>query len=334
MKLITFAIPCYNSEKYMNKCIDSLLVCKDDIEIIIVDDGSKDKTAKIADDYQKKYPETIKVIHKENGGHGSGVNVGLENATGLYFKVVDSDDWVDKDALIKVIKTIKELKQARKLVDMMVVNYVYEKVGAKQKVVSYQKVLPENQVFTWDEVGKFKPGSYLLMHSVLYNTKFLKSTEIKLPEHTFYVDNIFVYYPLPKIKTMYYLNVDFYRYYIGREDQSVNEQVMVKRVDQQILITKMMIDFFNPYDFWETNKRCAKYLIHYLDIMMSVSTILLQIGNTKECMEKKEELWEYLKNKNYRLYKICKINVSGASNLPRFISIPGYKIARKIFKFN
>ena len=110
MKLITFAIPCYNSEEYMSKCIESLLVCKDDIEIIIVDDGSKDKTAKIADDYQKKYPETIKAIHKENGGHGSGVNVGLENATGLYYKVVDSDDWVDKDALLKVIETIKKRK--------------------------------------------------------------------------------------------------------------------------------------------------------------------------------------------------------------------------------
>ncbi len=334
MKLITFAIPCYNSEKYMKKCLDSLVPFKDDVEIIIVDDGSTDKTSLIADSYQKKYPDTIKAIHKENGGHGSGVNVGLKNASGLYYKVVDSDDWVDYDALQKVLETIKMLKKQNSLVDMMIVNYVYEKVGAKKKVVSYSKVLPENKVFTWNEVGKFKPGSYLLMHSVLYNTKFLKSTKIKLPEHTFYVDNIFVYYPLPKIKTMYYLNVDFYRYYIGRSDQSVNEQVMVKRVDQQIFITKMMIDFFNPYDYWETNKKCAKYLIHYLDIMMSVSTILLQLGNTLECQKKKEDLWKYLKDKNKRLYKICKISVSGASNLPRIISIPGYKIARKIFKFN
>ncbi len=334
MKLITFAIPCYNSEKYMKKCIDSLLVAKDDIEIIIVNDGSTDDTKKIANQYAKKYPDTIKAIHKENGGHGSGVNVGLENATGLYYKVVDSDDWVDKNSLLKVIETIKKLKEEKNLVDMMIVNYVYEKVGAKKKVVSYSKVLPENKIFTWDEVGKFKPGSYLLMHSVLYNTKFLKSTNLKLPEHTFYVDNIFVYYPLPKIKTMYYLNVDFYRYYIGREDQSVNEQVMVKRVDQQIFITKTMIDFFNPYDYYETNKRCAKYLIHYLDIMMGVSTILLQLGNTKEHQQKKEELWNYLKNKNKRLYKICKISISGATKLPRFLSIPGYKIARKIFKFN
>ncbi len=334
MKLITFAIPCYNSEKYMEHCIESLLVAKDDIEILIINDGSSDKTGAIANSYAKKYPDTIKAIEKENGGHGSGVNMGLELASGLYYKVVDSDDWVDEKPLLKVIETIKKLEKEKHLVDMMVVNYVYEKEGEKQKVVKYNHVLPENKVFTWNEVGKFKPGSYLLMHSVIYNTKFLRSTKLKLPEHTFYVDNIFVYYPLPKIKTMYYLNVDFYRYYIGRVDQSVNESVMVKRVDQQIFVTKTMIDFFNPYDYWETNRRCAKYLIHYIDIMMSVSTILLQIGNTKEHEQKKKELWEYLKQKNKRLYKICKISVSGASNLPRAISIPGYKIARKIFKFN
>ena len=334
MKLITFAIPCYNSEEYMEHCIDSLLCVKDDIEILIINDGSVDNTKKIADRYQKMYPDVVKAIHKENGGHGSGVNKGLELASGLYYKVVDSDDWVDESALKKVIETIKNLKKEKNLVDMMVVNYVYEKQGAKKRVVSYRKVLPMNKVFTWDEVGKFKPGSYLLMHSVIYNTEFLRSTGIKLPEHTFYVDNIFVYYPLPRIKTMYYLDVDFYRYFIGREDQSVHESVMLKRIDQQIFITKTMIDFFNPYDFWETNKRCAKYLVHYIDIMMGVSTILLQLGNTKEYLAKKDELWQYLKTKNKKLYRVCKISVSGASNLPRFISIPGYKIAQKIFKFN
>ncbi len=334
MKLITFAIPCYNSENYMRHCIDSLLVAKDDIEILIINDGSKDHTKDIADEYEKKYPGIIKAIHKENAGHGSGVNKGLELATGLYYKVVDSDDWVDKDSLLKVIATLKKLQKENKLIDMMVVNYVYEKEGKKPKPIKYTKTLPENKVFGWDEVGNFKKSAYLLMHSVIYNTKFLRSTKIHLPENTFYVDNIFVYYPLPKVKTMYYLNVNFYRYFIGRVDQSVNESTMIKRIDQQIKITKMMIDFYNPYDYWETNKRCAKYLIHYIDIMMSVSTILLQVANTKEHDLKKEQLWNYLKEKNYRLYKICHISVSGFCKLPKVISVPGYHLAQKIFKFN
>lgn len=317
----------------MRHCIETLLTGKEDVEILIIDDGSKDDTLKIALEYQKKYPDIVKAIHKENGGHGSGVNKGLELATGLYYKVVDSDDWVDEEALKKVLDTIKKLEKKKQLVDMMIVNYVYEKESSK-KEIHYKRTLPENKIFGWDEVGRFKADAYLLMHSVIYKTKFLKSTNLKLPEHTFYVDNIFVYYPLPKIKTMYYLNVPFYRYFIGRDDQSVNESVMIKRIDQQIFVTKAMIDFFDPYDYWETNKRCAKYLIHYIDIMMTVSSMLLQVSNTKEHQEKRKELWAYLKAKNPKLYKNCRISLSGATCLPRFLSVPGYKIARKIYKFN
>ena len=333
MKYITFAVPCYNSESYMEHCIESLLVGGKDVEIILVDDGSCDNTAKIADKYEKKYPDIVRAVHKENGGHGSGVNKGLELATGLYYKVVDSDDWVDEASLKKVLEAIKKLKKDNTLVDMMVVNYVYER-HHEQKEIKYVNTLPENKVFGWDEVGKFKKDAYLLMHSVIYNTKFLKETGLKLPEKTFYVDNIFVYYPLPYIKTMYYLNTPFYRYFIGREDQSVNEKTMIKRIDQQLYVNKLMIDFYDPYEYWDTNRNCAKYLIHYIDIMMSVSTILLQISNTKEHQQKRKELWQYLKEKNPMLYKTCKLSLSGATCLPRFLSIPGYKIAQKIYKFN
>ena len=333
MKYITFAVPCYNSESYMEHCIESLLVGGKDVEIILVDDGSRDNTAKIADKYEKKYPDIVRAVHKENGGHGSGVNKGLELATGLYYKVVDSDDWVDEASLKKVLEAIKKLKKDNTLVDMMVVNYVYER-HHEQKEIKYVNTLPENKVFGWDEVGKFKKDAYLLMHSVIYNTKFLKETGLKLPEKTFYVDNIFVYYPLPYIKTMYYLNIPFYRYFIGREDQSVNEKTMIKRIEQQLYVNKLMIDFYDPYEYWDTNRNCAKYLIHYIDIMMSVSTILLQISNTKEHQQKRKELWQYLKEKNPKLYKTCKLSLSGATCLPRFLSIPGYKIAQKIYKFN
>ena len=308
----------------MSKAIDSLLEAKNDIEIIIVNDGSTDDTLKIAKSYEKKYGELIKVIDKENGGHGSGVNAGLKVATGKYFKVVDSDDWVDAASLKEVIKTLKKID-----VDMMIVNYVYEKFG-EQKEINYKNTLPENEIFTWDSVGKFKISKYLLMHSVIYKTSILKKIKLQLPEHTFYVDNIFVYYPLPSIKTMYYLNVPFYRYYIGREDQSVNERVMIKRIDQQLKVTKMMIDFFDPCEI--DYKNLQAYLIHYLDIMMTVSTILLRLDATKEGDAKMKDLWAYLKEKNPKVLK--KIKLAKLAKLPRFISIPGYKLARKIFKFN
>ena len=107
MKLITFTVPCYNSAAYMDHCIETLLTAGEDAEIILVDDGSKDDTGKIADAYAEKYPTIVRVIHQENGGHGEGVNQGIRNATGMYFKVVDSDDWLDDDALAKVMDVLR-----------------------------------------------------------------------------------------------------------------------------------------------------------------------------------------------------------------------------------
>ena len=238
MKYISFAIPCYNSAEYMDKAIKSILKGGEDVEIIIVNDGSKDNTLEIARRYETEYPTIVKVVDKENGGHGSAVNEGLRHATGLYYKVVDSDDWVDEKSLMKILETLHEMVEKQTLVDMLVSNYVYEKVGARhKKVIHYQNVMPEGKIITWRDMGRFKIGQYILMHSVMYRTELLKMCKLELPKHTFYVDNIYVYYPLPHVKTFYYLNVNFYRYFIGRDGQSVNEQNMIKRIDQQLFVT-------------------------------------------------------------------------------------------------
>ena len=149
MKYISFAIPCYNSEAYMEKAINSILVGGDDVEIIVVNDGSKDGTQAIAEKYEKEYPTIVKAVSKENGGHGDAVNCGLAHATGRYFKVVDSDDWVDEEALKKILDAVKGFVEADSQVDMIISNYVYEKVGmTHKKVIRYDNVLPENQIFT------------------------------------------------------------------------------------------------------------------------------------------------------------------------------------------
>ena len=242
MKLLTFAIPCYNSQDYMEHCIDSILPGGDDVEILIIDDGSKDRTAEIADAYEAKYPGIVRAIHQENGGHGEAVNAGIRNATGLFFKVVDSDDWVDEEAYKQILKKLKEFAGGPTTLDMMLANYVYEKEGAYHKKVMRQAGFPQDRVFTWSDIRHFHKGHYILMHSVIYRTELLRACGLELPKHTFYVDNIYVYKPLPHVRTMYYLDVDFYRYFIGREDQSVNEKVMISRIDQQIRVNKIMID--------------------------------------------------------------------------------------------
>ena len=244
MKTISFAIPCYNSAAYMDKCIESCLACGEDIEVIIVDDGStKDETPQKADEWQRRYPDIVKVVHQENGGHGAAVNAGLAAAEALYFKVVDSDDWLDADAMAEVMAYLRRQIERRDATDLVVANYVYEKVFEdKRTAMRYRNVFPVGKEFGWRDIGHFSPSQYLLMHSVIYRTELLKDMGLALPEHCFYVDNIFVYVPLPHVKSVYYLDVDMYRYFIGREGQSVNEDVMYRRIDQQLRITRIMID--------------------------------------------------------------------------------------------
>ena len=338
MKYISFAIPCYNSQDYMAHAIESILPGGDKVEIIIVNDGSKDKTSQIAHEYMDKYPDIIKVIDKENGGHGDAVNAGLANASGKYFKVVDSDDWVDEEALHKILMLLRHLEEDNEQIDMLISNYVYEKAGVThKKCIHYRNVLPQDEVFRWDDIGHFRLDQYILMHSVIYRTDMLKLSQMRLPKHTFYVDNIYVYYPLPHVRKIYYLDVDFYRYFIGREDQSVNEKVMIARVDQQIFVTKTMIDMYQLKKV--TSKKLRQYMINYLAIMMTVSSILLIRSKEKENLEKKKELWLYLKKRDMKTYIKIRYGILGQTmNIPgksgRKISSLAYTVARRIIGFN
>lgn len=337
MKLLTFAIPCYNSQDYMEHCIESILPGGEDVEILIIDDGSKDRTAEIADAYAEKYPTIVRAIHQENGGHGEAVNAGIRNATGLYFKVVDSDDWVDQEAYQKILAKLRELAGGSVSLDMMLANYVYEKEGARHKKVMRQIGFPQGQVFTWSDIRHFYKGHYILMHSVIYRTKLLRECGLELPKHTFYVDNIYVYKPLPYVRTIYYMDVDFYRYYIGREDQSVNEKVMISRIDQQLRVNKIMLDDVDLHKV--TNLKCRKYMINYLEIITVVSTVMLLRSGTEENLEKKRELWKYIKDKDIGLFHKLRRGIMGQTmNLPgkggRKISVAAYRLSQKVVGFN
>ncbi len=338
MKLLTVAIPCYNSAAYMSHAIDTLLSGGDEMDIIIVNDGSADDTQRIGEEYQAKYPGIVRIISQENGGHGEAVNTGLANAQGLYFKVVDSDDWVNEDALRQVMDTLKNLIADGNSPDLFLSNYVYEKVDVKKKkVINYSWALPKGQIFTWDDIMHFKQSQNILMHSCIYRTKLLKDCGIRLPKHTFYVDNIFVYQPLPYVKTMYYLDVNLYRYFIGRSDQSVNEQVMIKRIDQQLRITKIMIESHNLEQIKSVKLR--NYMIKYLSMMMTICSVFLIKEGSEESLVKKKDLWDYLKSYDKWLYKKIRSQILGRSmNLPgkfgRKVVEMGYNITRKIYGFN
>lgn len=338
MKYISFAIPCYNSQDYMAHAIESILPGGEDVEIIIVNDGSKDDTLKIAREYEGKYPDIVRVVDKENGGHGDAVTAGLTHASGSYFKVVDSDDWVDEESLHKILALLRRFQDEGEEIDMLVSNYVYEKVGVEhKKCIHYRNVLPQDEIFHWQDIGHFRIDQYILMHSVIYRTDLLKLIQLRLPKHTFYVDNIYVYYPLPHVRKMYYLDVDFYRYYIGREDQSVNEKVMISRVDQQIYATKTMIEMYDLNKI--SSKKLKNYMINYLAIMMTVSSILLIRSKKQENLAKKKELWTYLKKKDLKVFLKIRYGILGQTmNIPgkpgRKISSLAYSVARRLVGFN
>lgn len=338
MKILSVAVPCYNSQDYMKNCIETLLPGGPDVEILIVDDGSKDGTAAIADAYARDYPDIVRVIHQPNGGHGDAVMTGLKNAQGTYFKVVDSDDWVDVKAYRKVLETLRNFARTQTSVDLLVSNYVYDKVGVEHKhVISYANALPTDKILTWENIKHFRTGQYILMHAAIYRTELLKSCGLNLPKHTFYVDNLYVYVPMKSVETIYYLDVDLYHYYIGRADQSVNEQVMIQRIDQQILVNRLMLEAVDLTQIEPKSKR--KYMRNYLEIVTAVSSIMLVKSGTAVNLEKKQTLWQRIAQQNPSVYRNLRRRPLGVlfglpGPLGRGIMLTVYRISQKIVGFN
>lgn len=342
-KTITFGIPCYNSAEYMDHCINSILQgtgYAQDVQIVVVDDGSfKDNTLEKAQSWEEEYPTIIKAVHQENGGHGMAVLKALEHAEGMYFKVVDSDDWLDAESLTLLLAKLRHFIEFETRVDLVITNYVYEHVeDAKQIVIDYHRVLPRGKIFTWSKMGHFSMSQNLLMHSLCYRTDILREGGVPMPAHTFYVDNIYAYVPLPRCKTIYYLDVDLYRYFIGREDQSVNEAVMIGRIDQQLRITRIMMRAYHLYEDVDEAKLRA-YMLDYFTLMMAISSIFSKLSDDPEAMPNMEQLWSDLKDFDPRMYRRARMGVVGtATNLPgdwgKKTTIGLYHVAQKLVKFN
>jgi glycosyltransferase involved in cell wall biosynthesis len=339
MKLLSVIVPCYNSQDYMAHCLETLLSYgRDEVEIIVVDDGSKDRTGAIADDFAARYPGTVRAIHQANAGHGGAVNAGVRVATGLYAKVVDSDDWVDEAAYRRTIDTLRGLSSEGKAVDMVVCNFVYEKQGTRRKkAMRYRGYLPPDRAFGWDDIRDFRLGLYLLMHSIIYRTGLLRECGLVLPEHTFYVDNLWAFLPFDAVRSLYYLDVDLYRYFIGRGDQSVNEAVMIKRIDQQLSVNRAMIENKNLAAV--ENRKLRRQMFHQVEIITAVSSIMLIRSGTDEALRKKAELWSFIRERDPYLYRKLRSGFYGVMvNLPgrlgRRASIGLYKLAQRLFGFN
>ena len=290
MKLLTITVPCYNSQDYMEKCIESLLPGGERVEIIIIDDGSSDNTGAIADAYAEKYPTIIKVVHQENGGHGEGINQGLAHATGKYFKVVDSDDTLSGDYLTFLDKL--EECESQGGVDLFVTNYYYVHTDGKgDRSIRYNTALPTDRIFTWEDSKPFLIHQLLTIHSCTFRTEAMRKWSQPLPKKIFYEDNLMVCQTLPYIEKMYYMDADLYRYWIGRPDQSVQKNVMMKRYTHQLIVAERCFASVKLDDVKQ--KRLKKYLKHELFMMFAIGILYTKLHKNKQCDADLDAMWEH-----------------------------------------
>jgi len=288
MKLLSVTVPCYNSAAYMENCLNSLLPGGERIEIIIIDDGSKDETGAIADSWAERYPTIVKVVHQENGGHGEGINQGIRHASGMYFKTVDSDDTLSGD-FVKFLDTL-EKADAEGEPDLFVTNYRYVHADGKgDRSIRFANALPAGRIFTWDEAKKFYVDQIMMIHSCTWRTEMLRENGIELPKHMFYEDNYFVYSNLARAKKFYYMDCDLYRYFIGRADQSMQESAIKKRFTHQLKAVELCFKSVHLDEVQPASLRA--YLKHELFILFGGAILFARLVKTDAADAELEKMW-------------------------------------------
>ena len=239
-KLLTISVAAYNVEQYLEKLLRSIIESDalDAIEILIVNDGSKDGTARIAGEYQEKYPGSIRLIDKENGGHGSTINRGIVEAKGKFFRALDGDDWVHSGHLAKLIEKLPSIDA-----DIILSDFCNCYEDGRQEIRSEFQGLTDGAACSFDEIAG--NVAWMRYHTVIYRTDILKQNHVRLDEHCFYVDREFMLYPIPYVNTIYYFRDYIYCYRLGLTDQSVSPESRMKHIDNGLTVANSIIAFLN-----------------------------------------------------------------------------------------
>lgn len=277
-KLLSICIPSYNMEQYLNRCVDSMLVDEvlDRLEIIIVNDGSKDGTLAIANDYKQRYPQSVVVIDKPNGHYGSCINASLKVATGKYFRIVDADDWVDSQALATLVHKLSELD-----VDCVCTKYTECRTGVGN-TVSVINDVPADVVLDLNEFSV--PECCHKMHSLTYATDLLRRIDYHQTEGICYTDTQYVYFPLSCARDFYFIDISLYQYFLGRDDQSMAPVVLVKNNDQYIKIVKSIQEYHQGNHPFNANEKYiwSCMLGSVLEMSVPYYILFLDYNKTKE----------------------------------------------------
>lgn len=317
-KILTVVVPTYNTEHFLTNCLDSLINCDmaEQTEIIIVNDGSKDRSGIVAEKYAISYPNIIKIVHKKNGGHGSAINTGIDLATGRYFKVVDSDDMVDSFAYDKYLRSLENLDCDLVATPFTCVWFQNDMEMRKQKIVKQQKrkiegadKFTEGRYYSFEEVAN---RIHIRMHEWTIRTAILKEHHIRLMENSFYVDMQYILYPVPWIQNICILSDNVYRYRLGIENQSVSIKNMQKNREQHWNVLCTLILFYKERAIVGDKKEILTYLAKGIAKMQAneIQTIL-SLPFSKETRQelliherylKKECLAAYYANQKFSVW--------------------------------
>lgn len=292
-KILSISVAAYNAEAWLSRSLDSMLLpgIVDSIEIIIVNDGSTDGTLCIARRYAEEYPQTVVVIDKANGGHGSTINASKRIAKGRYFKVVDSDDWVDGKGFLSLLQYLEYAEESAVFSPYK----VFLAETGEYLIENYW--IDDKQAKTEEDVYK---SIKLSMHSICVKTSLIQKMP-DLDEHCFYVDVEYLIYSISQSTSFRFLDEPVYIYYIGREGQSVNPEVMFERRSQHFKVCDSIVNYYSTWDV--TNNKLYD-VIHNRIIALLVKHYKLLFIN-EDVKKGREEMINFdywLKSKSLPLY--------------------------------
>lgn len=256
-KALTIIIPTYNMEKYLRRCLESLIVSDENmqrLEVLVINDGSKDSSSKIAHEYESRYPQTFRVIDKENGNYGSCINCGIKEAVGNYVKVLDADDWFDSSKLDIFIRYLGSVTD-----DMIVSDFqkVDDKGASIETIIHH---LPLGHSLKFEQYCTKDVLKNISMHAVTYKLKNLKCINYHQTEGISYTDQEWIFIPMTTVKTLSYFDSILYKYLIGREGQTMEPQIMAKSMGQY---EKMIFSLVRFYDSFETGSEELNEFLSY-----------------------------------------------------------------------
>ncbi len=241
MKTLTFLIPCYNVESCVRHCIDSILIndILDDIEILAINDGSKDNTIDILRDYETKYPSVIRVIDKENGGWGTAINLGIREAKGKYLKEVDADDWVSSENLKEYVSFLKDND-----IDYIATDYTeYFKATNKYERHTYQQAIYNRTMSLNDFWENHSTAWDFPIHAITYRTQMLRDCKLTVGER-YYGDIEYILYSLPYVETICVLPINVTIYLRGSDEQSTSTKGYAKHYKDYVAMSQRLTYFY------------------------------------------------------------------------------------------